>query len=523
MSLFVLLCTVAYASSLDNLEVGGAWGTPTATNPTAAWWNPGGLAIRDGFQLYVEGAPTVAGVKVVRDNPDYGTIDPANALDLDGDGDDELTYDYGGEERFTYSGVAPFVGASFSTHGFGIGAALAVPTARGGSSDQEMGPSRYALRDGDITAIHAILGVAYDIADKVAIGATGSFVSSRWDANIDTEVFSSYGPAFRDQLSNETINATYQSGYIEDPSYTTTLDFDVLTDTTWTFGTGVLIHPIDKLDIGIAYNHGISVVNEGDVALHFSCPPLNDGASTLAAGLTGTCITDPDSGERVPATLNGTSSVGYSLPGRLHLGVALRPSDPLRLELFGAWVRWSAFTEYDIYTNIPSSAVPVEDPVLAQFTSDLVSQHRAWARDNVDTFFVAFDTKVEPTEKLTLGGRVMYDHGAVPSAAMSANNFDMPSIIPSIMGQFRPSKAVGIGASWGHTFMTKRVITDSAFAIFTSENYPPEPGRYFWPESNGTYTGHIDRFGVSLMVGLGGEKDPVKRADPKKKPDPGPR
>lgn len=509
----------AWASSLDNIEVGGVWGTPTARNPTAIWWNPAGIALADGFALHVEGAPTLATVHIDRANPDYGTIDPDNALDVDGDGLPDLDYDYGGSEKFTYFGVAPFVGASYTLPvGLSFGAALAVPIARGGHSDQEWGPNRMALRDGDITALYGMLAAAWDIADVVAIGASGSVVSSRWDANIDTEVFSSYGPAARDELGLDAIPATFQSGYIENQAYATTLDFETLTDTAFTFGAGLYLHPTPKIDVGLAYNHSITVANEGDLAMIFNCPPLDDFYSAASAGLTGTCTADPETLVRNPATLQGDAIVSYTLPSRVHLGVALTPVERLRLELFGAYVRWSLFEAYDIQTFVPTSQVDVEDPDLAQFTSDLLSQHRAWARDNVDTFYVALDAKLQAAEKWTTGLRVMYDHGAVPSTVLSANNFDMPAVTPTLSGQFRPTGAFGLTASWGHSFLVTRTVDDSAFALFTSENYPAEPGPYFWPETNGTYGGQIDRFGLSVQLALGAAK---KRADPVEKPDPG--
>ena len=43
----------AGAASLDLLEVGGAFGTPAATNPTAIWWDPAGIAVHGGTQVYV--------------------------------------------------------------------------------------------------------------------------------------------------------------------------------------------------------------------------------------------------------------------------------------------------------------------------------------------------------------------------------------------------------------------------------------------------------------------------------------
>ncbi|MFN7146885.1 MAG: hypothetical protein ACK4YP_24130, partial [Myxococcota bacterium] len=68
-----LLTHGARAASLDNLEIGGPWGSPTATDATAAWWNPAGLAAGRGTRVMVEGAPTFASVTYERAEPNGGS------------------------------------------------------------------------------------------------------------------------------------------------------------------------------------------------------------------------------------------------------------------------------------------------------------------------------------------------------------------------------------------------------------------------------------------------------------------
>ena len=76
----------AQAASLDNIEVGGFSGSPLATDGTASWWNPAGLAGGEGWRLTLEGAPTFATVLFDRDQP------------------------HGGLDTYSLKGVVPFVG-----------------------------------------------------------------------------------------------------------------------------------------------------------------------------------------------------------------------------------------------------------------------------------------------------------------------------------------------------------------------------------------------------------------------------
>jgi long-subunit fatty acid transport protein len=491
-SLFLALTTNAQAGSLDLLEVGGMWGTPAATNPTAVWWNPAGLAVASGTQILIESAPTFARAQHERTSPDYGPIDEENAVDLDGDGFPDTKYDYGGPDELKYSGFSPFAGVStdFGVKGFGIGAAFFVPFAKEGESSYPNGSGRYNVRGGGNKALYLSLASGYHIADLVAIGASFSYVMNTWEADVDTEAYSALGPAYAEALSTD-IPETYQDGYIEHPGYTTNLKFDPLKDNTVTFGTGVYITPIDMLGISIAYHHGIRVENTGDVTLGFSCPPTDDFPSAAAAGLTGLCT------DQKGATIKGTSLIAYNLPSRLHGGILLEPVDMLRLELMGGWVHWSQFTDYEIHTKVKPSDVPVDSEEFQQTTADLVSQDRLWARASKNNGWVGLDGKVSPIPVLTLGGRAMVDTPAVPSMAVSTNNFDSLSVILSGLVVVKPVKMLDIGLSYGHHFVTKRTITDSGFGVTLDES-KRKADRFFYPEANGTYVGHINRLGISV-------------------------
>lgn len=493
MTLVLITATAANAASLDLLEVGGAYGTPGATNPTALWWNPAGLAVNPGLlSFHAEGAPTFGRVNVDRDNPDYGEISLSqSAIDRGY----PTEYNYGGSERFAFAGVVPFLGVSsnLSVPGLGVGAGIAIPTARGGTSDQEWGPNRYQLRAANITTIHLMLGGAYQFADKVAIGARVSLVDSSWYADTDTSILV--------DLANVVQAPEFQDGYIEQQGYTATSVFGgeradgshgALRARTATFAAGLYLTPLGKkLGISLAYNHGMRLDHSGDLTMKFQCPPEYDLLGSAGAQLYGLCN----------ATLQGKGTAGYNLPSRVHLGVVLRPIDALRLEAMGAYVFWSAFTDYELTTSVtPDEFMKGTNPLNESFandSADLVSQELLWARDNQDSFWVGLDGKVNLPGPFRAGARVMYDHHAIPASVLSANNVDFDTVIAGASAEVRAAKGLGIGLGYTHQFFVGRTVTDSAFAVSLDPDIA-SPGRYFYPSANGSYGGSIDR--LSLFV-----------------------
>ncbi len=492
--MLVLSLSLAYpaqSSSLDLIEVGGAWGSPGATNPTALWWNPAGLAVAGGTQLLVEGAPTSARFVADRYNPDYGVPDPTFvALGYPAE------YDYGGVDNLTFSGIVPFLGISsdFTVDGLGIGIGLYVPIARGGTSDQAYGPNRYALREGNIQVLAASLGAAYELAELLSVGGSVSLLDSTYEASLDTSIYPDIAAEAEAQAAEFNLPrpGSYQDAYLEHPGYTATSIFALKTQAL-TFGAGLYLQPLrsDLLGLSLAYNHGVRVDNRGPVVLDFLCPPEHDNLSRAGAQAQGTC----------DARLQGTGAIGYRLPSRVHLGVVGHPREKLRLEAFGSYVLWSAFTDYDISTQISADQIQVEDPTVAEETAALVSQRRQWARDNRDSFFVGVDGKLELHRLLGVGLRGTFDRSAIPDRVLSANNLDADTFIRSGLLFSAPIQQLTIGLSFSHHFLATRDVTDSAYAL--SIDGDPDP-RYFYPSGAGRYSGSIDRIGISLKGNVGG-------------------
>ncbi len=501
----ILLLTAlgAHAASLDLIEVGGMWGTPGATDATALWWNPAGLAVDDTTTFVAEGAPVLAAVGWDRPNPDYGIID----RDADGNADAE-TYDYSGRQDLTFLGVVPYLGvhSNFGVPNLGVGLGLAVPYARGGDSEPLQSIGNQNIKTGNITTLYAMLGLAYDIEDKVSLGVTGVFLDNTWDVSVDTESVTS----LRDSVAEIVDDPVYwQDADTENTGYATNLDFQSLKDTAFTFNVGANVHPTDKWSVAVSYNHGAKLVNTGDVKFTFACPPEQDGGGRFGSALFGLC----NPATEAVAAFDGTAEIAYQLPGRVQLGVVVNPVKKVRLELMGAYVMWSAFTDYDITTKLTSEAVlegQAEGLTLtrdaAQNAAELVSQNRFWARDNTNTFWTGVDGKFQVHRLVLAGARVMYDHSAIPTTVLSTNNFDANSVELAGLVAFKPVKSLDIGLSYGHHFLITRTVTDSVLALDINPEERNED-RTFWPNANGTYSGGIDRFGISVRGRFGVEED----------------
>ncbi len=485
---------VAHAGSLDQLEVGGAWGTPGATNPTAVWWNPAGLADARGTRALVEGAPTFGRVTAERTDPGYGPVDPALLPPNDAGEAPPAAVDYTGTDRAAFSGVVPFVGVAtdLGLERLGLGLALSVPTAKGGVLDDPDGPNRFHLRDASIQTALASLGAAYKVHDRVSVGLSGSLAISSYYADTDVTTYPDLA-AGQALLNDGQIPAGYQDGYAEQPDYDVRSIFD-LRDTAVTFGAGVRIRPTgrDRLVLSLAYNHQVRLAHTGDARLEFDCPAAWDPQSRAIAFETGTC----------DRAAEGTASIAYRLPARLHAGLVIRPTETVRLEAMGGWVFWSAFGPYDIQPLFNPDQFDNRDADPGQTQTERreaavrASAPRLWARDTTNSVWVGVDGKVEARPWLTVGGRVTFDQGAIAAQSVSANNYDADSVLLMGLVDLQVLDGLRLSVSYTRHVLARRTVTDSPFAVGAdASRFDPA---YFYPSANGVYTGSIDRLGITL-------------------------
>jgi len=458
------------AGSLDNLEVAGQWGAPTATNPSAAWWNPAGLAGGDGIEVLVVGEPTRAVMTFDRDAPNAGSA------------------------VYTMQGVLPFAGlaARISDTGLGLGAAIAVPLARGGAIDDPDAVSRYHLQTGSIQTIHGILGAGYEWRDVVAVGAALHLIDSRWASVLDVDGMVDLGDAMVESGAEQ----PYTDSDLENPRYATELDFGVLTDTAMTWSVGMRLVPHDKWSLGVAHIRPYSVDNQGTATLGFDCPP-NDGSDPdgrMGAEVFGVCDT----------TLQANASVAYDLPARWHFGVESGPWGRVSIQALGGWAGWSAYEDFDITISGAEDLNEFATDEQASLTPKLVNQSRLWARASKDSWFFGLGARSElpwVDNRFTLGVRALFDRAAVPDYALSPNNYDADTLSLSSLFQARLTERLHVGLGFGHAFVQTRTSSDNAFSMTIDPSERAED-RFSYPHANGTYGSSINRAQLAVKVNL---------------------
>lgn len=496
--MLLLLATASFAASLDNLEIGGPWGSPTSTDGTAGWWQPAGFAAARGTRIELEGAYETAQIGFERADPN------------------------GGSDTYALSGVPPYLGVASDVgkvgpgH-LGVGLVFALPFIRGGTEVDPPGAGHYHMIDGDSKAMWIGAGLAYDIQDVVSFGITGAVVHSTWAAVVDQDTMPDLRAAVLETggglISEDDLAETGYVENAENPDYAAHLDFGgasgglsgkgELTADTGSFAAGVLVHPSEKWALGVTYVHSAVIENTGKVVIDFGCPPDSDTYGHFAATTSGLCN----------STVHGDGYVGYTLPRRVNVGFMVKPMPKLRLEAMGGWVQWSQYDDFHIkVTNTDVEGTSEDNTAKAKA---LVEQTRDWARDNEDSFWAALDGKFSPTKKWTIGARYWFDRAAVPDKALSTNNWDADEHIVTGLLAYKPVPFLEIGLSYTHHFVADRTTTTSGFSNPLDTSTVEDRWRY--PHSNGTYTGSIDRVGLQIRGTFGDAPAAEKKGEGDKK------
>ena len=461
-----LLLSLAMGAGLDQIEVGGPWGSPTATGGTAPWWNPAGMAMDSGHRYQLELAPSFAVMEFTRDEPN------------------------GGSDRYTASGVLPQFGfaSDFGIDGLGIGAAIVVPKVRGGNAgDPISGPGRYTMKSGRVQTIYGMVGMGFRPIEQVSVGGVVAVVNSRFLAEVNKDSLPDLAAALDD--AGEVHEYTDED--LEQPEYAIRTEFQA-GDIVMTAGASLMLRPHPKLDVGVTYLHGPTVQNVGTASLAFACPPQEDTVGRFAAESRGMCDTD----------ITSTVAASYTLPNRVHGGVTFRPNLRWRVEAMGGWVGWSSMD--DVTITLSDTAERNPDWVAAydaaeETANEVIDGKQVQTRSLSNAVWGAVDAKwtrpVLGSRPLTLGGRVGFDQSAVPDHTLATNNFDADILMLTGMASFGLHPALTLGGSWTHSILETRTTQSAYYQSVESPN--PEPG-YNHPHTSGTYDGHVNRFGVHL-------------------------
>lgn len=465
----LVLCALApspaFAGALDLLDVGGPWGTPASGGPAALWWNPATLSANHGTEFLVDVAPVIGSVRMDRD-------DPVN----------------GGPETWNVVTAVPFLGASTDAGvpGLGLGAAFYIPYARAGTTTEPPGVGTTHLRSAQIFAMHTSVGVSYAWRDIFGVGVSGTWVHATWYALLDNQITTLLADQIYETLPLYDNPADiYGDDNVEDPAYLSLAEFGPLKDDKGTFQAGLFVRPHPQWLISAGFVNGERVDHKGKLGLDLPCPPESDTVGRVAMNLYDLC------GIKV----RGDTVVGYRYPMRVHMSLQFKPKEDLAVEVMGGWTRWSEYKDFDIVAENFTS----EDTDLSAEAQALLRQDRKWARGNKDTGWVGVDVKGTVVPRLTLGGRVVYDHHASQAGYLGPNSVDFDSIKLMAMGSFRLSKKqpIELGLSYGQDIGLPRVETENKFRVNVDPSQRVED-RLFYPTMNGRYSSTVERIGITL-------------------------
>lgn len=458
--LWALAAQFAAAAGSDQLEVGGLWGHPLATDSTALHWNPAGLAAEAGTSFMVEGAPQFAAVEFDRDHAHFG-----------------------GQNSYRTFAVAPFAAVKTKIGRVGLGVGLSIPYGKSSRSiDGDFGAGSFTLVKGGSFTAAAEVGAAYDFNERVQIGAAFSTLVTSFHSHVNMSLV----PEIVGTLG--TMHFTEE--YLEDPDYATTTRAEGLKGVGFSGSVGIRVKLSDAFSVGASYLHSSRVSVNGQATQSFGCGNEDDEISQAALQLLGLCNSE----------LKTNMTNEWNLPWRIQMAFQWSPNKGTAVTLMGAFVRWSRFKDYDI---IIEDVGELND--VGEMTAESFNGTRYNARDNRDTFWVAIDGKFQLSDRLLLGGRLTYDNPAVPTHALSANNFDGPTVHVGVLGAYKVAGPIQVGLSMSHQFIGSRTVTDGSFGLGL-EKPEADQQRWFWANNNGTYKARISRVGVSLRGTFGGEK-----------------
>jgi len=443
----------AAASGFAVARFGGTHGNPTEANPTAIYYNPGGLGLIDRTQIMLDVNWAYRTASYERSPNAVG-----RPSDTPGNNADAIAANTG-EGTLSNLVYSPMVGVATDFHldlPFAVGLGFYAPF--GGSAEWDRndgvagypgsadGAQRWYTIDGTQRTLAISLGAAYVIESaRVSIGAAGNLymseintVRARTASGFDTLESGGFVVEGRSQVEGSST------------------DFGL--------GVGVLWETLpDRLWIGASYQSR----------------PNFHGRMTLEGTLRNYFPPNRDENEVV---------ITQTLPDIIRLGARFRPIPKVELRLFGDLTMWSAFEHQCI---IESSRLDGADPHefcrtdpdgngrLANPDNNVVlNLERRWN----NAAGIRLGGSYFLSDRVELFGDVGFDGNAVPDETLEPALFDMNKVSAGVGGQFRLHRNVSIALSGTNIFYMERdtngVPTANNYAVGSPSIQPSSEGVY---------------------------------------------
>ncbi len=431
----------ARAAGFSTQTFGGEHGSVVETNPTAAYYNPGGLGFSSTSALGVYGALAIHSITWTHAQAADDYTDPPDAQGAD-TGKASLLNVFGGAalagsthltKNLVIAGgfFAPFFGTSHWDQNGAFANSTKYPEAVNGVQ-------RWFGTDGKVEVLYFTASAAYRLG-PISIGASGNLISSTFNLH-QSKIFGGTG---KPNVAKEGTSYFDVQGY------------------NGSFAAGAMVEAVPgQVYIGGSYQ---------------AQPGL--GAQALDGDL---YITAPG----MP-TEHHLVTLHQSLPDIIRAGIRVHPkSIPWEFRLFGDYTRWSLLQNQCLGERGGACAVGADGGPITGGGIVFGNVRRDWN----DTWGVRAGASyyVNPAVEVFAGAG--YEVAAVPDATLAPDIPDANNIQATLGGRFKLTDTLFLAASYTHIQYMDRDDNSSTLASDASGN------AYVYPTVEGNGNGHYTQW-----------------------------
>jgi long-chain fatty acid transport protein len=438
----------ALAAGFASQQFGGEHGNVAETNPTALYYNPGGLGFSDRVELGLYGTLALRRATWTHPQAADDVPDPPGAQGADS----------GRASLFNVFGGPTLAGSMHLTKDFAVAVGLFAPfygvfhwdknQAFAGSTmfpQAVDGVQRWFAIDGKIEVLYFSAGAAYRFG-PVSIGASGNFISS----TVSLLQGRNIGGVGKPDVTEEGRGSFDVHGYNA------------------SFGVGAMVEAIpEQLYFGGSYQ-----------------APPGLGPQALDGGLD---VTPP--GQKAT---HYDVTFHQSLPDVIRAGARFRPKElPWEFRLFGDYTRWSLLTNQCLAERGGACAVgPTGAAATAPGDAAVLANVR---RDWVDTWSIRAGASYWPVHTVEAFAGAGYETAAVPATTMAPDIPDADKVFLALGARVALTEHLFLTVSYTHMLYIDRNVSTTRSTLASSPSGVP----YVYPTVEGNGGG-----GYTQWIGL---------------------
>jgi long-chain fatty acid transport protein len=433
----------AHAAGFAAARFGGEHGNVTATNPTALYFNPAGIAFSSGIHLFVDGTLALRHATWTHAAALTDPAEPAGAMGAN----------VGKATLFNVFG-GPMLGASAKLGDLALGVSLTVPfggRAHWGHNDKFEGATTFPLAadgvqrwhgiEGSLTFIYLTAGLAYRLG-PIAIGVAGNFIRSSMQS---TQAKTPTGDGDPDLMreGRAVLDVKGSQG---------------------SFALGAMAEVVeDQFWLSASYQAQPGL---GTMKLDGSLTTVYQGGNTP-----------------FPVSFH------QALPDITRFGARYKPTPRVEVRVFGEFARWSVMQTQCVGLKDQECAVDSTGADASKGAAVLQNLRRKW-NDTVALRAGASHWLAGGTE---LFAGVGLETAAVPDSTLDPGLGDANNFSGSLGGRFRLMDALFVAGSYTHIQYQNR---DNRGASRLADFMPPTKR----PDGGGKYTQWIGLLNVNVEL-----------------------